>query len=273
MKELNKEVKSLPDRLKQEWYSVERYYSKKPIEERFNDFKKSFNNFQGEAVEELLNAENVVYKLWEEWKYYNKYYCNFTIRYNTIKNKKCECSMIDKPSKSCDHKKIQKSIKEVWDEFKIYWDYDKEKSGKMFKEIGLLSDVMMKEWFYKYTFRFPHVYENDECYSYNFDYEKFKSKSKSDLWEEFKEIWSIDPENYNEDKLNEMSKYINSVECDNENYIKNYPRNFYEFCEDSNYHSYDSYSILEQYQICKEWEEYAENYECDSDSDSESDDE
>ena len=62
-----------------------------------------------------------------------------------------------------------------------------------------------------------------------------------------------------------MIKYISEIKCDDNNYFKDYPQNFYEYRENANYHSFDSYSVLEQFKICEEWECYH------GDSDSESD--
>lgn len=82
--------------------------------------------------------------------------------------------------------------------------------------------------------------------------------TKSELWKEFKDIWEIDVLDYNENKYNEMILYINETTSDNKQYFKDYPRDFFEYREDSNYHSYDSYSVIEQFEICQEWECYQE---------------
>lgn len=63
-------------------------------------------------------------------------------------------------------------------------------------------------------------------------------------------------EDYNEEEYKELSEYVNEMLCDTEDYCREYPRNFYEFRENANYHSYDSYSIWEQYDIAVDWERY-----------------
>ena len=131
--------------------------------------------------------------------------------------------------------------------------YNLEESKVMFKEMELLSENMISEWRLKYNFVYPHVYEKD------YNHYSCVQRVKSQLWKEFKEIWEIDISDYNEIKYNEMIKYINEIECESsENYFKEYPRNFFEFRENANYHSFDSYSILEQFEICEDWEHYRE---------------
>jgi len=131
-------------------------------------------------------------------------------------------------------------FKNEWNKFKLFWELDTEKSKVMFKEMELLSENMLCEWV--------------SCVQRD-----YHLKSKVQLWDEFKEIWEIDIDNYNEDKYKEMSDYVNEIECDSENYFKDYPRNFFEFRENANYHSFDSYSLLEKFEICEYWEEYREN--------------
>ena len=124
----------------------------------------------------------------------------------------------------------------LWNEFKIFFEFYNPESKVMFQEMELLGENMLSEWRFKYYQYYPHVYEkNVSCYL---------KKSKAQLWNEFKEIWEIDILNYNENKYTEMDEYISEI-IDNEK--------FYEYCEDSNYHSFDSYSIIEQFEICKEF--------------------
>jgi hypothetical protein len=141
----------------------------------------------------------------------------------------------------------------------------------MFKEMELLSENMLEEWRLKYNFVYPHVYQRDMI-NYNCLQRDYRLKSKAQLWEEFKEIWEIDILDYNEIKYNEMKEYIGEISCDDENYFKDYPRNFYEHCENANYHSFDGYSAIEQFEICENWERCREDgdiEESDSESDSE----
>lgn len=148
---------------------------------------------------------------------------------------------------------IEKTLAQVLDDFKEFWQYDSEESKVMFKEMELLSENMIREWRLKYNFTYPHVYERDDNH-YSCVQRDYRLKSKVQLWEEFKEIWEIDISDYNEDKYDEMVKYISEINCDDSNYFKDYPRNFYEFRENANYHSFNSYSVLEKFEICERWE-------------------
>ena len=122
----------------------------------------------------------------------------------------------------------------TWEEFKTEWDL--ENNTTMFEEISKLSDNMMNEWTMKYKNRYPHVYDI---------YQDDDEKSKSELWEEFKEIWELDFENYNEDVYNKMSEDLRE-----QGQLTNFMRNtWYEWKTNANYHSYDSYSIIEQHEI------------------------
>ena len=135
---------------------------------------------------------------------------------------------------------------EIWNIFKCKWQLNDNDiaSEVMLKEMELLSDNMLTEWRYKYNFDYIHIYED-----YNLDLKKLMKKTKIELWEEFKVKWDINIDNYNEDMYNKMSKYTSEIECDS----KSYPSDFYEYREDANYHSYDSYSLIEQYEICEDW--------------------
>lgn len=139
-----------------------------------------------------------------------------------------------------------KSFNEAWKEFKDYWQYDTPQSQVMFEEMKIMSNNMLREWRIEYT--------NEE----------YHMKSKSEMWEEFKIKWEIDLENYNEDYYKEMKSYVHEMLRDNNNYYKEYPRNFSDFRENANYHSYDSYSLLEQYEIAQEWDTYRDYRESDS---------
>jgi hypothetical protein len=110
---------------------------------------------------------------------------------------------------------------------------------------------MLHEWRLKYNFDYPHVYE-----AYGCEYEIYSKKSKAILWEEFKDIWEIDVSDYDEKKYQDMAKYINEITCDNSDYFKEYPRNFFEFRENANYHSFDSYSIIGRFDIAEDWEKH-----------------
>lgn len=220
-KSVKVEIEKLPERLQEEWQSVVEYYSEKKDTVVFEEFKKRYDNFKGKTIEELLCMPRVVYREWQKWKYDKCYQTDF----KTVLGWKNKVEM-------------EKSLTEVLEEFKKFWQYDSKESKMMFKEMELLSDGMIQEWRLKYSFLYPHVYERYDC--------DYHLKSKAQLWEEFKEIWEIDVSDYNEDKYKEMTKYIREIECD-------YPSNFYEYRKNANYHSFDSYSILEQFEICEDW--------------------
>lgn len=218
----------LNQRLKKEWEALSQIHSSKTEAERYQEFKKNWDDFQGDTINEFLDMPNAAHT---EWTYWTRNVSDH--RYSTNFN--------------------GKSLKQVWEEFKLYWELDDPDSKLMFQEMELLSNKMLEEWRYKYRFSYPHVYEINAPYVNGYQRYDF-SKSKMKLWDEFKEIWEIDIENYNEDKYKKMLEYINSIECDSFCYRENYPRNFFDFRENANYHSYDSYSVIEQYEICEAWE-------------------
>jgi hypothetical protein len=216
----------LPDRIQKEWQSVCKYYSSKTDIEVFDEFMKSWCDFRSPIVDEFLNVSNTVYIEWEHWKCNHYYDVNFQ----------------------------EKLITEVWKEFKEFWQFDLAESIIMFKEMELLSEKMLREWRHKYNFTYPHVYESVN--DYGMIQRGYRLKNKAQLWQEFKEIWEIDVSDYNEDKINEMSSYISDIICDDSEYSDEYPRNFWEFCENSNYHSFSSYSIIQKFEICEQWERW-----------------
>ena len=236
---VNEQVANLPELLQKEWKCMVGYYTSKSDTTLFEEFKKRYDNFEGKTIEEFLAIPKVVYNEWENWKYRNGYETGFDTDINErgwgVKNK------------------VEKSLTQVFSKFKKFWQYDSEASKVMFKEMEFLSENMIREWRLKYNFVYAHVYEKDTNH-YSCVQRDYHLKSKAQLWEEFKEIWEIDILDYNEDKYDEMRKYISEIQCDSENYFKEYPRNFFEFRENANYHSFDSYSIIEQFEICEYWE-------------------
>ncbi len=236
------EIEKLPKILQKEWSTVVSYYSNEKDTVVFEKFRKRYDDFKGASVEELLSMSDVVYTEWKYWKYQNRYETDFD------------------------------SLTDILSEFKNFWQYDSEETKTMFKEMELLSNRMLQEWRLKYNFVYPHVYERDDNH-YSCVQRDYHLKPKAQLWEEFKEIWDIDTSNYNEDRYKEMVDYINEIEVDDTNYFKDYPRNFFEYRENANYHSFDSYSILEQFEICEDWDKYRQNGDAESESDSDEDDE
>jgi hypothetical protein len=138
MESLKVEISKLPERIQKEWVSVCRFYSSKTDVQVFEDFKKRWDDFKGQTVDEFLSVSDVVYTQWKVWKYKNNYDINF------------------KKGSG-----IEKSLTEVWNEFKLFWELDTEESKLMFKEMELLSENLLCEWRMKYSFDYPHVYESD----------------------------------------------------------------------------------------------------------------
>ena len=162
----------LPKRLLDEWSyvnNVNKNYVHKMtyVTADEQDFKKYWNNFQGELVEEFLNFPSAVYVQWIRWR-------------NEL------TTSIQAKTKS------KQTLNHVLTEFKNFWEFDKPVSKVMFKEIELLSENMLSEWRYN-------VYEYEDCICTD---DQFEYKSKAQLWLEFKEFWEIDVLNYNENKFN-----------------------------------------------------------------------
>lgn len=242
------EVQKLPEILYKEWYMLVCNNQTEDITD-FEDFKKRYNNFEGEIIEEFLDMPENVYWEWCEWREYKDYQLDFN----------------------------EKTFTEAWDEFK-FWQYNSEESKVMFKEMDLLSESMNQEWRFKYNFVYPHVYE--ENYQKNFKnyrllsenklklkselYDEFRDicrpeflkKSKAQLWKEFKDTWQLEFQ----DKLyNEKVEYINEVKNDFldipiENYdFDNRPAEQDEF--KTLLDNFDKMSVLMQYDICEKWQE------------------
>jgi hypothetical protein len=234
----------LTENVLKDFNNVLKYHSRDSKEERMLRFKTTYEDFTGTAIDEFNQMPNVVYKEWDYWKMVKGYI-----------------------------PELGKPFSEVWNEFKAYWQYDNEETKVVFKEMELMSNNMLTEWRMKYTDQYPHVYE-DDYWNTTRNARNRKAKSKAEMWEEFKEKWGMDVENYNEHTFNQMNAYINDTLCDTDDYCREYPRNIYEYRENANYHSFDSYSIWEQYQICQQWEEHKENcsnYISDSESDTDLD--
>lgn len=130
------------------------------------------------------------------------------------------------------------NLRECWEEFKRTWDLGSMESEKMFEEMTKLSDGLLREWRHKYNYDFPHVYEGYGDVDYY-------NKTKVQMWEEFKDIWEIDVQNYDEELYEEMRDGIEDEIHDHEAYFN--------FRENANYHSYYSYSVREK---CRIWRDF-----------------
>lgn len=195
---------------------------------------------------------NFLEKEWESengWHYsgdkmekFNKIY---DISYHIVQEMLQMSSCMHKEWLFFKHKEVQalilhdsKKLDEIWNKFKKEWNLFSNETNQMFKEMELLSEKLLQEWRYKYTYEFPHVYEKED-YMYS---RVNHNKQRTTMWEEFKEIWGLEPQNYNEDFLEELLK-------DTENDFESYEEEWYEFLIEGNYHSYDSYSLLEKNEI------------------------
>ena len=242
--DLKKTIKNLPKNLLYDWYYINSYFSKKNDEQRFTDFKKLYNNFEGESINEFLNVNDYVMSEWKNWKYKNHYSKDFEIGWNSKKNSRCRCWY------DCKHVKKQQTFSDVWVEFKNDFQLNTPESKLIFEEMDKIkmSNSMLQEWSYKHYNDHPHVYGDSD------------GKTKSQLWNEFKETWEIDIDDYNEKKYDEMADEIKKG-LTNSGYEK-----WFEFIDD--YNNYENYSIIEKYEI---WNNFYDNtnnfYENDSDND------
>jgi len=236
------EILKLHPLLQKEWQCVR--FSGDNQKVLFEKFKKLYDNFKGPTIDEFLSMPDVVYNLWEAFKRRNGY--------NLVFKKYIHPGELYRYTKDelRKHSKI-KTLTEVWNEFKEFWKYDSLESKVMFKEMGLLSENMLREWDFKYNFTQACDYGDYHCRQ-----EEREKKPKTKLWEEFKEKWEIDVDNYDELKYDSMEEYVNHFVDDYKDYCSDYPRNFWEYCEDANYHSFDSYTILAKVELCQEWSSY-----------------
>lgn len=210
------------DNLRKELNFIFRYrWSEHSDEVRMEKFKEVYS---GPLLEEFNAMCPVVYEQWEYWKYY----------IGRRGTQKLECHF-SKP----------------WTEFKEYWQYDTPETKKMFEEMSLLNQGLLDEW--------QGMYSGRHCSVYGLDYVERKN-SKTYLWERFKEKWDENYAGKHEDdskkwdyevsnkKYEDMKKYVNEISGDD-------PRNFYEYCENVHYPFFHQYSILEQYELCQQWED------------------
>lgn len=195
--------------------------------------KKTFQDYyKGELITEFTELPQIVYNEWRYWK--NEY------------NRRM-------------FKPVEKDTFDVYFQaFKDYWQFGTPETNKVFEEMKLLSDTLLLEWRYKYTFAYREVYENNHYMA--LENVNNNNKSKAAHWEEFKMIWDLEPNDYSEVLLEEYNKLINvSLRDYDTKYFDKYPRNFWEYRENANYHSFDSYSILKQFEICEDWKRYLDN--------------
>jgi hypothetical protein len=195
-----------------------------------NEFEKSWNNYERDLVNEFLQVNDAVNREWKEYK--RKNYPNYLIR--NVEND------ISNYSKMTD----------MWSAFKRFWELNTMESNLMFEEINYInmSDGMLREWRIKYNFKYPYVYELDNRAKYgNIINENYLSKTKFQLWNDFREIWNIDLQNYTEYKFTKMCKFINDIYINDEDY------KFFHYCQKNNYHNFEIFSILQQYEICKDY--------------------
>ncbi len=228
--------------LQKEWYCINQFHSKLTEEEKVKLFKTRYDNFEGQAFKEFIQMSEIEYNEWQCWKLGMK---------NDWRHLGYNVEDFDE----------KENLTKVWKEFKDYWQYDTEETKQVFREMKLLSETLLDEWRKKYFIECPHVYEE-----YGYHHKEVEKRSKAQMWEEFKYKWDLDVDDYDEHILKELLELINECECDNSNYRKDYPRNFWEYRENANYHSYDSYSILEKYRIAEEWINYRDKFGYDSDN-------
>ena len=226
-------LESFPDRIKEEWYTTaRRYLHQKTVEERWIAFQEIWD-VTTPTVHEILSQPETVYN---EWCDYN---CRFV-------------------------REFTEDLATRWSEFKTFWDLDSDATKQMFEEMANLSEDLLREWRFKYNFDHPHVYEKEWKGTMTWD----TNKPKVQLWKEFKRIWRLNMVAYNEDKFNRIVAGIEDLVPD----VDYDEQAWFNYREDANYHSYDSYPVLEQYEI---WRDFVDSG-CkdpytDSDSDSSED--
>lgn len=204
-------------RERQEWHLINGYSSKLPKEQRFENFKKEIKK---------INLNDIPEALYKEWRYYRE------CKYN------------------------EDSIVNQYSEFLKKWPKDFN-----YDELNKISGELLDEWRLKCNYE--HIYENYDTLFASANRGKntvdgkyierpkaFELKNKCELWKEFKEYWLLDDGEFpNMEVFNKIKKAVEDYENEFD------MEEFFEFREDANYHSYDSYSIAEQYQICKEFDE------------------
>lgn len=214
-----KEIKS--ERLKEQWYYNLRFFSKETEKERLKKFNQKweiFENGLGKKSTELLSIPEGLYKEWKETQGYYEYKKFF----------------FDEKGKK------EMEAHSAWDSFKKAWQYPEsgiwsEENLKMFEDFLKMSEGMLNEW---------RLFYRDKS-----------SDDKYSLWKEFVLEWGLCfDENYNEHIFDEMIE-----ELQKQYYLKErMSQEWEEYKTDSNYHSYDSYPIKEQYEIwcafSNEWE-------------------
>ena len=202
MPEIANEIEMIkfPKRILEEWQRIRQYYSPKSKQEVWEDFKKAWDPdfvFVKENLD-VPETANTEWKFWRDNIYHGK-----------------------------------ESLEKQWEIFKTFWNLGSDETNIVFEEMSNLSTGLLREWRYKYNFKYTHVYEGYN----NVDY----SKSKAQMWEEFKDIWDLDMDAYDEYEYNRMIK-------ETEGEVDDYDA-WYNFRENANYHSYDSYSVRERYEI------------------------
>lgn len=201
-------IHTLPPRLLDEWEDICRYYSPNSDEHEWDTFQQTWA-IDSLTVQEILQVSETINT---EWKYYRDYVRVYG-------------KVVD--------------LEKTWQAFKHFWNLDCNSTKQVFKEMEHLSEGMLYEWRLKYTYQYPLTYEHEDYTAGTIDY----TKSKSQLWHEFKQLWKLDMDNYNEDK------YI-AMKCVVERGLQKADwRAFQTFKTCANYHSFDEYSMLDQYKI------------------------
>lgn len=201
------------ERISEEWKASSRFYSRIPKHTR----KANFDKILEESPDLINELENLHPALYREWRYYRGIHCR------------------------CD------DFREGFKKFlKMYpKDFPFDQLIKLDGEI--LNEYRLKSSGYEHSYE---EWIDYEMYKpRNFKCIPYESKTKTELFEEFKSFWYLDVvENDSEfpntcvfnDIYNEVIHFDGTEE-------------FFEYCEDSNYHSFDSYPIIEQYRIQQEF--------------------
>ena len=228
---ISTELEKLPVHLKTEWFHVREWHSSISKDNIWKNFKTLWDIkitddccSLGPVAKEISEMSDSVYNQWKIWtklgyKFHEELVSSL-VHKNAIKIKDVNLS-------------------KILDSFKSEWDWDNPATSVMFAEMSHLSEKMLHEWYQYYDGDYGYIYSYTDGMTYD--------KTKLELWAEFTEEWGLEftDGDYSEKYFNEMLEELKGI-C---NLNHRMYKKWYDFLEDSNYHSYDSYPIKEQYEI------------------------
>lgn len=217
------------ERISEEWKASRRFYSIIPNDTRKANFDKILED-SPDLVNELENLHPALYR---EWRHYR------SIHYSCD-----EAASAAKFGSRANH------FREEFLKFlKLYPnDFPFDQLIKLDGEI--LNEYRLKSSGYEHSYE---EWIDYEMYKpRNFKCIPYESKTKTELFEEFKTFWHLDVDENNEPSPDFPNTRV-FYEIYNAVLHFEETKEFFEYCEDSNYHSFDSYPIIEQYRIQQEF--------------------